>query len=74
MAIKIRDRVIKALGGLPLPNGPRPSATEIKTVGSGVQWVGSPDFRTIIRLDSQAFPEAEELTKNIALATSADLK
>ena len=53
-----------------LPDKAAPRA-QMKTVGSGVQWVGSPDFRTIIRLDAVVDPDAEELTRAIALATSA---
>ena len=46
-----------------------PSPT--KQAGSGVQWVGNPDTSRIILLESGSRPEADELTKAIALATSA---
>lgn len=39
--------------------------------GSGVTFVGSPDWRNVIRLGSGASPDAERLTRGIALATSA---
>lgn len=79
MAIgNFRRGLITMLGGLPRPSRPPLPANkamamqqQIKTVGSGVQWVGSPDFRSIIRLDSVSDPDAEELTRSIALATSA---
>lgn len=64
---KFRRTVIKALGGLPIPE---PVRQQMKMVGTGVQWVGSPDFRSTFRLDSVSQPDAEELTRSIALATS----
>lgn len=44
---------------------------ERKSVGSGVTFVGSPDWKRIIFLDTAIDPDAEQLTRNIALATSA---
>jgi HK97 family phage portal protein len=42
-----------------------------KTVGSGVTFVGAPDWRQIILLNGYLDPDAEELNRSIALATSA---
>ena len=51
---------------------PAAPSMQLKTVGRGVQWVGNPDFRSIIRMDQGGVePDADELTRGIALATSA---
>ena len=74
MVKEFQNRLIRALGGIRVPaafrNGHR---HQVKTGGGGgVQWVGSPDFRQLIRLDTTTpDPDAEELTKSIAMATSA---
>lgn len=40
-------------------------------ISSGVSFVGNPGWQNVIRLDGAANPNAEELSKPIALATSA---
>lgn len=66
-----RRGVIKVLGGIPVPKAIRQSL-QLKTVGTGVQFVGGgSDFKTILRLDGSVNPDAEELTRTIAMATSA---
>lgn len=43
----------------------------VKSVGSGVTFVGSPGWSNVIHLDSGRDPEAERLHRSIAMATSA---
>lgn len=42
-----------------------------KAIATGVQFVGSPDWTNVIRIEGGASPEAEKLTRQIAFATSA---
>lgn len=55
---------------LPTGNGATPPY-QTKAIGSGVTFVGSPDWRQVMRIGIEPDPEAEELTREIALATSA---
>lgn len=48
-----------------------PSPVAVKAAGSGVDWVGSTSARQVWKLDATVDPDAEELTRGIALATSA---
>lgn len=52
----------------PRTNGPSPPDSKQDT---GVSWVGNPDTSRILYLEAGAQPEAEQLTRSIALATSA---
>jgi HK97 family phage portal protein len=50
----------------------RPNSQKAAGDSSGVTWVGDPDTRRIIHLDlGGAHPDADNLTRSIALATSA---
>ena len=67
--IRSRIKSLVRLGdtkALPAPNG-----NGMKSVGSGVTFVGAPSWRNIFRLDADYAPDAEQLTRSIALATSA---
>lgn len=52
-------------------DSPGPQQAKAIGTGSGVTFVGSPDFTNVIRLDGGANPDADRLTRNIAVATSA---
>lgn len=54
------------LGLFPDANGRKAASS-----GSGVNFVGAPNWRNVIRFDSLADPEADELTLSIAYLTSA---
>lgn len=47
------------------------SPDQVKSVGSGVTFVGSPNWRHVVQLGDVVNPDAERLTRSIALATSA---
>lgn len=67
--MNIVDRVSRFFPWTPKIEEPEPNGH--KGVGSGVQFVGNPDWRTIVRIDGDADPDAEELLRTIAFATSA---
>lgn len=51
--------------------GPPVEQKTVGLVGTGVTFVGSPDWKNVIHLDGFVDPDAERLTRSIALATSA---
>lgn len=65
----IRDR-IRALWD-PLRAKLAPAVNGMKTIGSGVTFIGDAGARNVIRLDGTSDPDADKLTRGIALATSA---
>lgn len=66
-----RGIVSKALARFGYHKNGGPPDQEAKTIGSGVTFVGAPDWRQVVMLDGYVNPDAEELTRAIAMATSA---